>query len=114
MELSFVVSKQKEVLLLSNSIWDKGAYAMPKVTVTAPGSIELLETETQEAKEISLADDPLMFAVVYQKQGENDWRPVYGDPIHGWHVEPDSTWDSVLSAAKANPYVCLLYTSRCV
>ena len=104
-ELSFFVSKQKEVLLLSNSIWDKGAYAMPKVTVTAPGSIELLETETQEAKEISLADDPLMFAVVYQKQGENDWRPVYGDPIHGWHVEPDSTWDSVLSAAKANPYV---------
>ena len=104
-ELSFFVSKQKEVLLLSNSIWDKGAYAMPKVTVTAPGSIELLETETQEAKEISLADDPLMFAVVYQKQGENDWRPVYGDPIHGWHVEPDSNWDSVLSAAKANPYV---------
>ncbi len=46
-----------------------------------------------------------MFAVVYQKQGEDDWRPVYGDPIHGWHVEPDSTWDSVLSAAKANPYV---------
>lgn len=104
-ELSFFVSKQKEVLLLSNSIWDKGAYAMPKVTVTAPGSIELLETETQEAKEISLADDPLMFAVVYQKQGENDWRPVYGDPIHGWHVEPDSNWDSVLRAAKANPYV---------
>lgn len=104
--LSFFVSKQEEeVLLLSNSIWDKGAYAMPKVTVTAPGSIELLETETQEAKEISLADDPLMFAVVYQKQGENDWRPVYGDPIHGWHVEPDSNWDSVLSAAKANPYV---------
>ena len=104
-ELYFCESIRGEVLLLSNSIWDKGAYAMPKVTVTAPGSIELLETETQEAKEISLADDPLMFAVVYQKQGENDWRPVYGDPIHGWHVEPDSNWDSVLRAAKANPYV---------
>lgn len=103
--LYFCKSVQDEVLLLSKSIWDKGAYAMPKVTVSAPGSIELLETETQEAKEISLADDPLMFAVVYQKQGENDWRPVSGDPIHGWHVEPDSTWDSVLRAAKANPYV---------
>lgn len=106
-ELSFFVSKQKEVLLLSNSIWDKGAYAMPKVTVSASGFIELLETETQEEEAISLADDPLMFAVVYQKQGGNgnDWRPVSGDPIHGWHVEPDSTWPSVLSAAKANPYV---------
>lgn len=108
-ELSFFVSKQKEgeVLLLSNSIWDKGAYAMPKVTVAASKAIALLETETQKAQEINLADDPLMFAVVYQKQGENgnDWRPVYGDPIHGWHVEPDSNWDSVLRAAKANPYV---------
>ena len=101
--LSFFVSKQKEVLLLSNSIWDKGAYAMPKVTVAASKAIALLETEGEEA--ISLENDPLMFAVVYQKQGEDDWRPVYGDPIHGWHVEPDSNWDSVLRAAKANPYV---------
>lgn len=106
-ELYFRTSVQGEVLLLSNSIWDKGAYAMPKVTVAASKAIALLETETQKAQEINLADDPLMFAVVYQKQGENgnDWRPVYGDPIHGWHVEPDSTWDSVLRAAKANPYV---------
>ena len=74
---------------------------MPKVTVAASGSIKLLENN----QIIELEDDPLMFAVVYQKQGEDDWRPVYGDPIHGWHVEPDSNWDSVLRAAKANPYV---------
>lgn len=99
--LYFCESVQGEVLLLSNSIWDKGAYAMPKVTVSASDSIALLE----DNQIIELEDDPLMFAVVYQKQGEDDWRPVYGDPIHGWHVKPDSTWDSVLSAAKANPYV---------
>lgn len=104
-ELYFCKSVQGEVLLLSNSIWDKGAYAMPKVTVSASKAIALLKTETEEAQEISLENDPLMFAVVYQKQGEDDWRPVYGDPIHGWHVEPDSNWDSVLRAAKANPYV---------
>lgn len=104
-ELYFCESIRGEVLLLSNSIWDKGAYAMPKVTVAASKAIALLGTETP--KEIQLTSDPLMFAVVYQKQGENgnDWRPVYGDPIHGWHVEPDSNWDSVLRAAKANPYV---------
>lgn len=104
-ELYFCKSVQGEVLLLSNSIWDKGAYAMPKVTVSASKAIELLKTETEEAQEISLENDPLMFAVVYQKQGEDDWRPVSGDPIHGWHVEANSTWPSVLSAAKANPYV---------
>lgn len=101
--LYFCKSVQDEVLLLSKSIWDKGAYAMPKVTVSASDSIALLGTETP--KEIQLTSDPLMFAVVYQKQGEDDWRPVYGDPIHGWYVEPDSTWASVLRAAKANPYV---------
>lgn len=100
-ELYFYESIRGEVLLLSNSIWDKGAYAMPKVTVSASDSIALLE----DNQIIELEDDPLMFAVVYQKQGEDDWRPVYGDPIHGWHVKPDSTWDSVLHAAKANPYV---------
>lgn len=102
-ELYFCESIRGEVLLLSNSIWDKGAYAMPKVTVAASKAIALLGTETP--KEIQLTSDPLMFAVVYQKQGKDDWRPVYGDPIHGWHVEADSTWDSVLRAAKANPYV---------
>lgn len=100
-ELYFYESIRGEVLLLSNSIWDKGAYAMPKVTVTASGFIALPENN----QIIELEDDPLMFAVVYQKQGKDDWRPVYGDPIHGWHVEADSTWDSVLQAAKANPYV---------
>lgn len=100
-ELYFCESIRGEVLLLSNSIWDKGAYAMPKVTVTASGFIALPENN----QIIELEDDPLMFAVVYQKQGKDDWRPVYGDPIHGWHVEADSTWDSVLQAAKANPYV---------
>lgn len=106
-ELYFCKSVQGEVLLLSNSIWDKGAYAMPKVTVAASKAIALLETETEGEEAISLENDPLMFAVVYQKQGENgnDWRPVSGDPIHGWHVEADSTWASVLRAAKANPYV---------
>lgn len=100
-ELYFCESIRGEVLLLSNSIWDKGAYAMPKVTVAASGFIALPENN----QIIELEDDPLMFAVVYQKQGKDDWRPVYGDPIHGWHVEADSTWDSVLQAAKANPYV---------
>ena len=65
-ELYFCESIRGEVLLLSNSIWDKGAYAMPKVTVAASGSIKLLENN----QIIELEDDPLMFAVVYQKQGK--------------------------------------------
>ncbi len=107
-----------EVLLLSNSVWDKGAYAMSKVTATTPNKIRLLEmgSSTGIYKEVTLVgndavENPLMFAVVYQKQEDGTWRPVSGDPINGWKVEKDNTWGSVLSAARANPYIFQLASS---
>ena len=45
-----------------------------------------------------------MFAVVFQKQG-NDWYPVSGDPVHGWKVWEDNSWNGVLAAAQASPYI---------
>lgn len=106
------------VLLLSNSIWDKGAYAMPKVTTTTANEIDLLETATGDKvdKTISLVgndaeENPLMFAVVYQKQKDGTWLPVSGNPLNGWVVEEDSSWTSVLKAVQANPYIFQLASS---
>lgn len=104
-----------EVLLLSNSIWDKGAYAMAKATSTAGNKIKLLNSNGGYVRDVTLTGsgavkNPLMFAVVYQKQ-DNTWRPVYGDPLKGWHVAEDSSWNSVLEAARANPYVFQLASS---
>lgn len=104
-----------EVLLLSNSIWDKGAYAMAKATSTAGNKIKLLNSNGGYVRDVTLTGsgavkNPLMFAVVYQKQ-DNTWRPVYGDPLKGWHVAENSSWNSVLDAAKANPYVFQLASS---
>ena len=104
-----------EVLLLSNSIWDKGAYAMAKATSTAGNKIKLLNSNGGYVRDVTLTGsgavkNPLMFAVVYQKQ-DNTWRPVYGDPLEGWHVAEDSSWKSVLDAAKANPYIFQLASS---
>ena len=116
-ELYFHTTKADEVLLLSNSIWDKGAYAMAKVTSTAPTKIKLktdansVPPQGNEIVDLSKIKNPLMFAVVYQKQEHQDangadiWLPVSGDPLQGWTVEQDSSWKSILHAAQKNPYV---------
>lgn len=100
--------KSEEVLLLSNSIWDKGAYAMTNVTATMPNTITLTDRNNTEIKTVNLTsqidDNPLMFAVVFQKQDNGDWYPVYGDPIKGWTVAENANWDSVLTAARANTH----------
>lgn len=102
--------ENEKVVLLSNSTWDKGAYAMPKVTATMPFEITLNDSQgnpTDEIVDLTQAENPLIFAVVFQRQGDSqtDWRPVSGDPIRGWKVHEGSTWEYVLAAARANPYI---------
>ena len=109
--------KGNEVLLLSNSTWDKGAYAMPKVTATTSNDISLLGLATDKVERTvtlvgnGAVKNPLMFAVVFQKQDNGTWLPVSGDPLGGWTVHKDSTWKSVLEAAKQNPYIFQLGSS---
>ena len=107
--------KTNEVLILSNSIWDRGAYAMSKVTTTTPNVIRLLDGNGSLNRTITLVgenpvDSPLMFAVVFQKQGD-EWCPVYGDPINGWTVADNGSWNNVLEAATNNPYIFQLASS---
>lgn len=102
-----------DVLLLSNSTWDKGAYAMPKVTATTDNAIKLLDLATgvEEEQTIQLVgteavENPLMFAVVFQKQDDGKtWLPVSGDPLTGWTVHDNNSWTGVLEAAKKNRYI---------
>lgn len=116
--LKFAVSDNGEVLLLSNDTWTEGAYAMPKVTATTSSKIQLLKSgsDSEVIHEIPFVgtdavENPLMFAVVYQKQQDDTWLPVSGDPIGGWYVQPDSSWSCVLAAAKDNPYIFQLASS---
>lgn len=116
-------SNDGEVLLLASedTIWGQGAYAMPKVTVTTANSIELLNdpndlTGTGGGRTESLVGpdsvgDPLMFAVVFQKQEDGSWHPVSGDPLSGWKVWDSSDWNSILGAAKASPHIFQLGSS---
>lgn len=121
--LRFYRTSKGEVLLLSStdSIWNQGAYAMPKVTATTETSIELLSdptdvTGTSTDGTVRLlgsdADEsPTMFAVVFQKKDDNNWYPVSGDPLSGWDVRDSNNWDSILDAAKKDSYIFQLASS---
>lgn len=110
LELRFFESASGEVLLLSNNQWDVGAYAMSKVTTTAPDII--VEADDGENRvDLRGKENPLMFGVVFQKQENGDWYPVYGDPLNGWHVTDRHDWSDIQEAARANPYVFQLASS---
>lgn len=110
LELRFF-EKNDEVLLLSCNQWDVGAYAMSKVTATAPRTLQSAD-DSEKTIDLSTQDEtPLMFAVVYQNQGDGKWCPVYGNPLDGWTVTEDRTWAAVETAVKNNPYVFQLGSS---
>lgn len=121
--LYFSQSVGGEVFLLSSeeSIWDKGAYAMPKVTTSTGSSIQLLKdandvtaTDIYDTKTLvgtGAVENPLMFAVVFQKQEDGKWYPVSGDPLSGWMVQEGKDWSNILAAAQDNPYIFKLSTS---
>lgn len=108
-----------EVLLLSSndSIWNQGAYAMPKVYTTTGNTISIVkDSSAAETNEVHLVGDaavenPMMFAVVFQKQDSGTWLPVSGDPINGWKVEEDDSWESVLNAARNSVHIFQLSSS---
>lgn len=105
--LYFYESSKGEVLLLSNSVWDKGSYAMPKVTSTAPNVIRSADNPnvTVTLSGDGAVENPIMFAVVFQKQSNGTWLPVSGDPLTGWTVHDGNSWTGVLEAANQNPYI---------
>lgn len=111
--LYFYLTAGDEVLLLTNSVWTEGAYAMPKVTATTPNVIRSADDPDLEVTltGTNAVENPLMFAVVYQKQGDGTWLPVSGDPLEGWKVQPDNTWNDVIQAATNNKYIFQLASS---
>ena len=92
-------------LLLSDDQWETGAYAMSKVTVTAPNEVKANGASIED----NALRDGTLFAVIQKKVGD-EWLPVYGDPLGGWHVtQPTSTlegyWQNIKTAAKATQAV---------
>lgn len=97
------------VVLLSDNHWKTGAYSSAKLTAKAPNSVTEQYPITNGRG--------IMFAVAMKYVGNGtpnpsslqdleQWRPIYGDPVkEDWHVASDSTKQSILNAAKSNPYI---------
>ena len=52
-----------------------------------------------------------MFVVVEKYFGENNWRPVYGDPVDGWTVLEDDSKKNIIEAARETGAVFVLASS---
>lgn len=94
-------------IVLSADPWTSGAYASPTVTVTLPSTVYAMDGREIDTQ--ATATTGTFFAVVLQRdtKGDDDtsnWLPVYGDAMNGWQVENDSSWESVLTAAKNSSY----------
>ena len=94
-------------LLLSEDPWTTGAYAMPKVMLTAPEETSIQveplsdnSTISQDVLQKGDIQDGLLFAIVEKKVGTT-WLPVHGDPLAGWKVADELNADTVIAAAKA-------------
>ncbi|HIR90543.1 MAG TPA: hypothetical protein IAC01_02010 [Candidatus Limicola stercorigallinarum] len=94
-------------LLLSKDPWTTGAYAMPKVMLTAPEETSIQveplsdnSTISQNVLQKGDIQDGLLFAIVEKKVGDG-WLPVYGDPLNGWAVAETLDASTVIAAAKA-------------
>lgn len=99
-------------LILSDNYWDTGAYASPKITVTAPTKLYeygIGGGQGQEIVNLATAENPLLFAVVFKRVSmdvpydeESNWVPVSGDPRDGWTVWDDNRLETILKAARAD------------
>ena len=97
-----LIQQDGSTLLLSDDPWTTGAYAMSKVKSTAPSG-GITYTAGGQSQSESIADlrdgNGFMFVVIEKKVG-NEWRPVYGDPLGGWHVAEDDSFESMKTAAE--------------
>lgn len=89
--------------LLSKNHWQTGAHAVARLTATTNASI----VHTQGTANFE-PDKNLMFAVVFKKVGNDEWRPISGSPATGWTIAADDSWESI---QKANLYRFMLSSS---
>lgn len=104
LELYFYQSQtDSPPFLLSRNHWQTGAHAVARLAATTNASI----VHTQGTANFE-PDKNLMFAVVFKKVGNDEWRPISGSPATGWTIAADDSWESI---QKANLYRFMLSSS---
>lgn len=102
--------------LLSDNEWETGAWSQAVITATAAEPIRIDNGDGT----ISTVDpdNGEMFAVIMKRRSMSEpvddldnWAPVSGDALTGWHVGADSGLPSIVEAVRATPYPFVLGTN---
>lgn len=93
-------------------VWQTGAFAGAKETITAPSTVYQADDDSMEPGNTVDMKRGTLFAVVFKRdKSKNAWHAVSGDPTKGYTLAKDQGKAGAIEAAKAEPHVFTLNTS---
>lgn len=102
-----------------SSVWQSGAFAGSKETITAPSTVYKANDDLTKSNETVSPGSGILFAVVLKRDKSastgindpNNWYAVSGDPTKGYALAKDQGKLGAIEAAKKDLYAFTLNTS---
>lgn len=102
-----------------SSVWQSGAFAGSKETITAPSTVYKANDDLTKSNETVRPGSGILFAVVLKRDKSastgindpNNWYAVSGDPTKGYTLAKDQGKLGAIEAAKKDLYAFTLNTS---
>ena len=102
------VREDAVTVLLSDNMWETGAYSDPSVLITTPSELSGVRIDDQattiQGKVGELLNEDSgqghLYALIEQKNEQNEWHLVYGSHDRGWRVskEPQDSITAIQTA----------------
>lgn len=95
-----------------SSVWQSGAFAGSKETITAPSTVYQADDDSMEPGNTVDMKRGTLFAVVFKRdKSKNAWHAVSGDPTKGYTLAGAQGMAGAIEAAKKDLYAFTLNTS---
>lgn len=95
-----------------SSVWQSGAFAGSKETITAPSTVYQADDDSMKPGNTVDMKRGTLFAVVFKRdKSKNAWHAVSGDPTKGYSLAGAQGMAGAIEAAKKDLYAFTLNTS---
>lgn len=95
-----------------SSVWQSGAFAGSKETITAPSTVYQADDDSMKPGDTVDMRRGTLFAVVFKRdKSKNAWHAVSGDPTKGYTLAGAQGMAGAIEAAKKDLYAFTLNTS---
>lgn len=95
-----------------SSVWQSGAFAGSKETITAPSTVYQADDDSMKPGDTVDMKRGTLFAVVFKRdKSKNAWHAVSGDPTKGYTLAGAQGMAGAIEAAKKDLYAFTLNTS---